>query len=64
MVGTRKPAKPGFETMTKAEQRKYYLEQMERAKKSLEEKTKRGDEKGMKHVAEIIQNLEGMISRL
>lgn len=64
MAGTKKPAKPGFENMSKAEMHKYYLEQMARAKKSLEEKTKDGDEKGIKRATEIIQNLEGMISRL
>lgn len=64
MAGNKKPAKPALENMSKAELHKYYLEQMARAKKSLEEKTKSGDEKGMKLAAEIIQNIEGMISRL
>lgn len=64
MVGARKPQKSGFENMTKDEKRKYFSEQMARAKQTLEEKTKCGDEKGVKRTEEIIRNIEGMISRL
>lgn len=64
MAGTKKPAKLSFENMTKEESRKYFMEQMARAKKTLDEKMKQGDEKGIKHAQNIITNLEGMISRL
>lgn len=64
MAGTLKPSKPGFEKMSRDEERQYYTEQMARAKKRLEEDMKRGDEKSVKHTQEIIRNLEGMMSRL
>lgn len=60
-----KTPKPDFsKSMTKDESRKYYQVQLENAKKKLEEKIKMGDERGAKRAAEIINNLEGLISRL
>ncbi|MDE5615795.1 MAG: hypothetical protein K2I81_03115 [Alphaproteobacteria bacterium] len=64
MAGNKKKTKPGFENMSKEEQRKYFTGQMARAKEKLEQSKKVGDEKGAKIATEIIQNLQGIIGRL
>lgn len=64
MAGNKKPTKTELGPISKDDQRKHYTEQLEIAKKSLAEKTKRGDEKGMEHAQGIIDNILGTLSRL
>lgn len=61
MAGTEKMP---MHNLSKAEQRKYFLQEIERAKKVPQEKTERGDERGAMRAAEIIDNLQNSISRL
>lgn len=64
MAGAEKGKKLAMHNMPKDEQRKYCMAELERAKKLLEEKIKTGDDKAVARVTEIINNLNGTISRL
>lgn len=60
-LGTKKPLKPTFENMTKAERLAYYKEQLERAQQYLNAAR---TEKDKQRAENIIRDINGMISRM
>lgn len=64
MAGAEKGKKLAMHNMPKDEQREYMLAELERAKATLEQKIRLGDDKAVARVAEIISNLQGTIDRI